>query len=157
MKSGIHPKYYNKAKFECACGAVYELGSTLESFHVEICSKCHPFYTGKQKLVDTAGRVDKFRARMKTSDQMKAETQVRMGKKIKKESVEEKIMRKAEEKEVAKEAVKAAREEAKKEAAKRKAEKIIVKPAKTTKDTEDKPVSKKTEKKPAAKKTAKKK
>ena len=64
MKPGIHPKYYT-AKVKCACGVVHEIGSTIESYNIEICSKCHPFYTGKQKLVDTAGRVDKFRERMK--------------------------------------------------------------------------------------------
>ena len=61
MKSDIHPKYFPKAKVTCACGAVYEFGATFESRNVEICSACHPFYTGKQKMVDTAGRVDKFR------------------------------------------------------------------------------------------------
>ena len=58
MKEGIHPKYY-KTTIRCACGNV-ETGSTRENISVEICSKCHPFYTGKQKLVDTSGRVDKF-------------------------------------------------------------------------------------------------
>ena len=59
MKEGIHPKYY-KTTIRCACGNVIETGSTKENISVEICSKCHPFYTGKQKLVDTSGRVDKF-------------------------------------------------------------------------------------------------
>ena len=59
MKEGIHPKYY-KTTIRCACGNVIETGSTRENISVEICSKCHPFYTGKQKLVDTSGRVDKF-------------------------------------------------------------------------------------------------
>ena len=59
MKEGIHPKYY-KTTIRCACGNVIETGSTKENITVEICSKCHPFYTGKQKLVDTSGRVDKF-------------------------------------------------------------------------------------------------
>lgn len=60
MKEGIHPKY-GKTTITCACGAVYETGSTKENVRVEICAKCHPFYTGKQKLVDTGGRVEKFR------------------------------------------------------------------------------------------------
>ena len=60
MKEGIHPKY-TKAVVKCACGETFETGSTKESLNVEICSKCHPFYTGKQKLVDTGGRVDKFK------------------------------------------------------------------------------------------------
>ena len=60
MKQGIHPDY-KKTTITCACGAVYETGSSKENLHVEICAKCHPFYTGKQKLVDTGGRVEKFR------------------------------------------------------------------------------------------------
>lgn len=59
MKEGIHPKYY-QTTIRCVCGNVIETGSTRENITVEICSKCHPFYTGKQKLVDTSGRVDKF-------------------------------------------------------------------------------------------------
>ncbi len=60
MKEGIHPKY-EKAKISCACGNVFETRSTVPEIHVEICSSCHPFFTGKQKLVDTAGRVERFR------------------------------------------------------------------------------------------------
>ena len=60
MKEGIHPNY-QKTTITCACGAVYETGSTKENVRVEICAKCHPFYTGKQKLVDTGGRVEKFK------------------------------------------------------------------------------------------------
>ena len=59
MKQGIHPNY-KPTTIKCACGAVYETGSTKENITVEICAKCHPFYTGRQKLVDTSGRVDKF-------------------------------------------------------------------------------------------------
>jgi large subunit ribosomal protein L31 len=58
-KQGIHPAY-SKATITCACGASYEMASTRGSFNVEICSNCHPFYTGKQKLVDTAGRIERF-------------------------------------------------------------------------------------------------
>ena len=58
-KPGIHPAY-SKANITCACGATYEMASTRGSFNVEICSSCHPFYTGKQKLVDTAGRIERF-------------------------------------------------------------------------------------------------
>jgi large subunit ribosomal protein L31 len=60
MREGIHPDY-KKTTITCACGAVYETGSTKEDVRVEICAKCHPFYTGKQKLVDTGGRVEKFK------------------------------------------------------------------------------------------------
>jgi large subunit ribosomal protein L31 len=60
MQEGIHPNY-GKATVHCACGATFETGSTKKDLHVEICSQCHPFFTGKQKLVDTGGRVDKFK------------------------------------------------------------------------------------------------
>ncbi len=63
MKTGIHPKYFSKAKTTCACGAVYDFGSTKEDIHIEICANCHPIYTGNEKVLDTAGRVEKFRAR----------------------------------------------------------------------------------------------
>lgn len=63
MKNDIHPKYYPKAKVTCACGNVFTVGSTVAEMHVEICSKCHPFYTGREQLIDTAGRIEKFKAR----------------------------------------------------------------------------------------------
>ena len=62
MKAGIHPEYA-AAKITCACGRVTETFSTVGEIHVEICSHCHPFFTGRQKLVDTAGRVERFKAR----------------------------------------------------------------------------------------------
>ena len=61
MKEKIHPQYYKDAKIICACGNIAITGSTKKEIHVEICSKCHPFFTGKEKLLDTAGRVEKFR------------------------------------------------------------------------------------------------
>ena len=60
MKTDIHPDY-QKAIVTCACGEQFETGSVKGNLHVEICSKCHPFFTGKQKFVDTGGRVDRFR------------------------------------------------------------------------------------------------
>ncbi|HON14575.1 MAG TPA: 50S ribosomal protein L31 [Treponema sp.] len=60
MKEGIHPKY-ELTKITCACGNVIETRSTVKDINVEICSACHPFFTGKQKLVDTAGRIERFR------------------------------------------------------------------------------------------------
>ena len=63
MKKDIHPKYFEKANTTCACGATYDFGSTKEEIHVEICANCHPFYTGNDKVLDTAGRVEKFKAR----------------------------------------------------------------------------------------------
>ncbi|MFZ5353363.1 MAG: 50S ribosomal protein L31 [Bacillota bacterium] len=62
MKDGIHPNY-SQAVVKCACGETFETGSVKKEIKVEICSKCHPFFTGKQKLVDSGGRVDKFRKR----------------------------------------------------------------------------------------------
>ena len=62
MKEGIHPNYVD-AKIVCACGEVINTKSTKGDFHVEVCSKCHPFFTGRQKLVDTGGRVDRFNKR----------------------------------------------------------------------------------------------
>ncbi|MBP3481208.1 MAG: 50S ribosomal protein L31 [Clostridia bacterium] len=62
MKEGIHPNY-EKATVKCACGETFETRSTKSEIRVEICSKCHPFFTGRQKLVDSGGRVDKFKKR----------------------------------------------------------------------------------------------
>lgn len=63
MKSDIHPTYHESATISCACGNTFTVGSTRENIKVEICSACHPFYTGKEKMLDTAGRVEKFKAR----------------------------------------------------------------------------------------------
>ena len=67
MKKGIHPDY-QLTKITCVCGNVIETRSTVKDIHVEICSACHPFYTGKQKLVDTAGRIDRFNKRYGIKD-----------------------------------------------------------------------------------------
>lgn len=72
MKPNIHPQYYTDAVVICACGNKFTTGSTVKELHTEICSNCHPFYTGKQNLVDTAGVVDKFKKRMATATQKKA-------------------------------------------------------------------------------------
>jgi len=64
MKKDIHPAYYPKAKVTCACGNSFSLGATVESLEVDVCSACHPFYTGKEKLMDKVGQVQKFRARL---------------------------------------------------------------------------------------------
>lgn len=71
MKKDIHPKYYPKAKVRCACGNVFEIGSTKPEIEVEICSKCHPFYTGKEKIVDTMGRVQRFKKRLAKKEELK--------------------------------------------------------------------------------------
>ena len=70
MKENIHPKY-EKTTITCACGNVIETGSTKKDIRVEICSKCHPFFTGKQKLVDTGGRVDRFKKRFNMTEEKK--------------------------------------------------------------------------------------
>ena len=64
MKKEIHPKYFPETKVKCACGNSFTVGSTVPEINVEICSKCHPFYTGKDKIIDTAGRVERFKKRL---------------------------------------------------------------------------------------------
>jgi len=71
MKKEIHPKYYSKSKVKCACGNSFSVGSTASEINVEICSKCHPFYTGKDKMIDTAGRVERFKKRLQKSSKDK--------------------------------------------------------------------------------------
>jgi len=63
MKTDIHPTYYPEAKAICACGKKFTVGSTMEKLEVEICSACHPFFTGEEKILDTGGRVEKFKKR----------------------------------------------------------------------------------------------
>jgi large subunit ribosomal protein L31 len=63
VKSGIHPTFYPDAKVTCACGNTWKTRSTKETVHLDICSRCHPFFTGEQRIVDTAGRVERFRKR----------------------------------------------------------------------------------------------
>jgi len=97
MKKDIHPKYYPDAKVICACGNQFSVGSTVPEIHVEICSLCHPFYTGKQKLVDTSRRVEKFQERLAKKTEIAA---TRKGKKAKKEkaAIRKKTPRKIKEK-----------------------------------------------------------
>ncbi len=64
MKKDIHPKYYPKATVRCACGNVFTVGSTKEFIETEVCAKCHPFYTKQEKIIDTLGRVQKFKERL---------------------------------------------------------------------------------------------
>ncbi|KKS06143.1 MAG: 50S ribosomal protein L31 [Candidatus Brennerbacteria bacterium RIFOXYD1_FULL_41_16] len=72
MKKDIHPQYYLDAKIKCACGAIFEVGATKPMIEVEVCSQCHPFFTGKDKLIDAAGRVDKYQAKVARSKQLKS-------------------------------------------------------------------------------------
>lgn len=72
MKNETHPTYFPEAKVVCACGRTFTTGSTKEKLEVEICSACHPFYTGNEKIMDTAGRVEKFKARRAAAGSKKA-------------------------------------------------------------------------------------
>jgi len=69
MKADIHPKYYTDAKAHCACGNKWTTGSTMPDISVSICSACHPFYTGKEKILDTRGRVEKYKKRLEKTTQ----------------------------------------------------------------------------------------
>lgn len=69
MKAKIHPEYHTDAVVSCACGAEYKVGSTQKEAKVAICAQCHPFFTGKQKFVDTEGRVNRFRRRYNMAEQ----------------------------------------------------------------------------------------
>jgi large subunit ribosomal protein L31 len=81
MKKNIHPEFHEDCKVSCACGSTFTTGSTQKEIRVELCNQCHPFYTGKQKFVDTARRVEKFQERTaKTADA----ASIRKGKKVKK-------------------------------------------------------------------------
>lgn len=71
MKKDIHPKYYPNARVKCVCGAIFEVGSTRESMEIEVCSQCHPFYTGKEKIIDVMGRVEKFKERLAKKEKAK--------------------------------------------------------------------------------------
>lgn len=88
MKKDIHPNYKD-VTISCACGASFSAGSTRDDLKVEVCSQCHPFFTGKQKLVDTAGRVDRFKARLEASKKMK-EAGAAKPQKVKAEKTEDK-------------------------------------------------------------------
>lgn len=86
MKKKIHPEYYPETTITCACGNFFKVGSTVKDISVEICSKCHPFYTGKQKLIDTSGRVDRYKAR---AEKQATASSSRLGKKAKKAKSDE--------------------------------------------------------------------
>ena len=72
MQKNIHPTYHINAKASCVCGATYVVGSTKDELNVEICSSCHPFYTGKENILDTAGRLDRFKKRQAAATVTKA-------------------------------------------------------------------------------------
>lgn len=90
MKKDIHPKYYDTI-ITCSCGASFKTGSTMKDLKTEICSSCHPFFTGQQKLIDSAGQVDKFMKKVKKAQEFKAKTV----KEVKKEETEEVVKKTA--------------------------------------------------------------
>jgi large subunit ribosomal protein L31 len=77
VKQNIHPNWYPEARVHCACGSTFTTGSTIKDIAVEICSACHPLFTGQQKLIDTAGRVDKFNQRAAAAEKKKQEAAAR--------------------------------------------------------------------------------
>lgn len=83
MKTAIHPQYFPDAQVICACGKVYTIGSTVPKIQVELCSNCHPFYTGEQKFVDSANRIDKFQKKQDIATKYKATAVKKKEEKIK--------------------------------------------------------------------------
>lgn len=88
MKASTHPTYYPEAKFICACGNKFTVGSTIPEVRVDICAGCHPFYTGHKKLVDTRGRVERFTKIEERTAEVKARRAAQMSAPRKKKSVE---------------------------------------------------------------------
>ena len=82
MKKETHPQYFPNATVECACGSKFTVGSTKEHIKVEICSNCHPFYTGTDKVVDTAGRIEKFKTRLSKSKEKTEKIKLILEKKL---------------------------------------------------------------------------
>jgi large subunit ribosomal protein L31 len=87
MKAKIHPKYYPQAKVICACGNTWLTGATLPEIKVDVCSACHPFFTGEQRIVDTAGQVDRFMKRLERS--VGTQEQVRVQQEVQKRQSQE--------------------------------------------------------------------
>jgi large subunit ribosomal protein L31 len=77
MKQGIHPTYYEDAVVICSCGNTWNTGSTKKDIHTDVCSACHPFFTGEQRIVDTAGQVERFMRRLRTKDQIRAQARIK--------------------------------------------------------------------------------
>lgn len=72
MKQGIHPTWYAEARVTCSCGNSWVTGSTQEEIHTDVCSACHPFFTGEQRIIDTAGQVDRFMRRLRSKDEIRS-------------------------------------------------------------------------------------
>jgi len=94
MKKDIHPKYHPDAQIICACGNIIKTGSTVKEMKVEICSACHPFYTGKKKTLDTTGRVDRFKKLAEKASEKKAAAKAKKAKVEKTEKPAKKSARK---------------------------------------------------------------
>ena len=88
MKKNIYPKYHSDAKITCSCGNVIETGSALPEMKVEICSACHPFYTGKKKMLDATGRVDRFKKMTEKAQELKKNSKVKAERKSAKKVAE---------------------------------------------------------------------
>lgn len=82
MKTAIHPTYHTNVKVTCSCGNNFVTGSTIEAIDTEICSNCHPFYTGKQKILDTTGNVDRFKKRREAGSKATAEKKEKKPRKV---------------------------------------------------------------------------
>ncbi len=78
MKEKIHPQWYPEAKVVCACGATWTTGATVPEIHTDVCSNCHPFYTGEMRIVDTEGQVDRFMKRLQARDSIRSEAEARL-------------------------------------------------------------------------------
>ena len=107
MKTGIHPNYHEKVQVTCVCGATFVTGSTNTVINTEICSQCHPFYTGKKKFVDAGGRVDRFKKLAERAKETKASHTALAEKKAAKLAAEEKAAAKAVKETKAAEAIRA--------------------------------------------------
>jgi large subunit ribosomal protein L31 len=93
MKKTIHPQYYNEAKVTCACGNTFTTGSTKPVISVEVCFKCHPFYTGEQRFIDTQGRIDVFSKKQQLAQEYKKKILSKKQKKVEKEEKKPKTLK----------------------------------------------------------------
>jgi len=90
MKKGIHPEYYPNAKVICGCGNTFTVGSTKKVIRTDVCSACHPFFTGEQRIVDTGGQVERFMKRMERTAEQKDQAEARLMEKAKKKAAKRK-------------------------------------------------------------------
>jgi large subunit ribosomal protein L31 len=97
MRKGIHPEYYPDAKLICSCGNTFTVGSTQKVIRTDVCSACHPFFTGEQRLVDTGGQVERFIRRLEKSEEIRAEEQARLEVEGEEEAEAEEVEEKVEE------------------------------------------------------------